>query len=308
MISDIAVPAISTNCSGRSPSGSTCWRVLDALDERVLARVAAARARAREIAWAQRAEATGAASGRHGCPTRRDRRAGDRHGRARASEYVRSEWHPDRRRRMELTLPRRPPSSPPLPPRARPLGRGRSRRGLRQSRRTRASSRRRSANSSRHRRLTSLASCPAAQPGGALDRPPALRPLLGPGPQPGDGVTVDLEPDRGTDIVAGLHGDRGQRALVGVDPAGDHGLPSVAGDGELRDGQPDFRSDHASVEPRRGRATASGTLCVSQPGGGKKRPSQPTVALGTLWAADPAPVTNDRPTGTAATPRCATGH
>jgi hypothetical protein len=44
----------------------------------------------------------------------------------------------------------------------------------------------------------------------------------------------------------------------------------------------------ASVEPRRGRATASGTLCVSQPEGGKKRPSQPTVALGTLLAADPA--------------------
>ena len=62
----------------------------------------------------------------------------------------------------------------------------------------------------------------------------------------------------------------------------------VAGDGEPRDGQPDFRSEHASVEPRRGRATASGTLCVSQPAGGKKRPSQPTVALGTLWAADPA--------------------
>jgi hypothetical protein len=46
--------------------------------------------------------------------------------------------------------------------------------------------------------------------------------------------------------------------------------------------------DHASVEPRRGRATASGTLWVSQPEGGKKHPSQPTVALGTLWAADPA--------------------
>jgi hypothetical protein len=75
---------------------------------------------------------------------------------------------------------------------------------------------------------------------------------------------------------------------VGIDPDGDHGYLRVAGDGEPRDGQPDFRSDHASVEPRRGRATAGGTLCVSQPEGGKKRPSQPTVALGTLWAADPA--------------------
>ena len=38
----------------------------------------------------------------------------------------------------------------------------------------------------------------------------------------------------------------------------------------------------------RGRVTASGTLCVSQPEGGKKHPSQPTVTLGTLGAADPA--------------------
>jgi hypothetical protein len=57
--------------------------------------------------------------------------------------------------------------------------------------------------------------------------------------------------------------------------------------GEPRGGQPDFRFDHASVEPRRGRAMASGTIWVSQPEGGKKHPSQPTVALGTLWAADP---------------------
>lgn len=58
MISDIAVPADQHELFGTVASGSTCWRVLDALDERVLARVAAARARAREIAWAQRAEAT----------------------------------------------------------------------------------------------------------------------------------------------------------------------------------------------------------------------------------------------------------
>src|SRR6185312_4471221 len=45
-----------------------------------------------------------------------------------------------------------------------------------------------------------------------------------------------------------------------VDPDGDHGLPSVAGDGEPRDGQPDLKSDHASVEPRRGRATAGKTV------------------------------------------------
>ena len=49
---------------GPVASDSTCWRLLDALDERRLATVAGARARAREVAWAQRAEATGAAFGR----------------------------------------------------------------------------------------------------------------------------------------------------------------------------------------------------------------------------------------------------
>src|SRR6478672_409403 len=52
---------------------------------------------------------------------------------------------------------------------------------------------------------------------------------------------------------------------MGVDPDGDHGLLPVAGDGEPPDGQPDLKSDHASVEPRRGRATAGGTLWMSQP-------------------------------------------
>jgi hypothetical protein len=40
------------------------WRLLDVLDERRLSAVAGARARAREVAWAQRAEATGAAFAR----------------------------------------------------------------------------------------------------------------------------------------------------------------------------------------------------------------------------------------------------
>jgi hypothetical protein len=75
---------------------------------------------------------------------------------------------------------------------------------------------------------------------------------------------------------------------VRVNSNSDHRPLPVAGGGEPRGGQPDFRFDQASVEPRRGRATASGTLCESQPVGGKKHPSQPTVALGTLWAADPA--------------------
>jgi Transposase DDE domain group 1 len=60
-ISDIAVLADQTALFGSVASDSTCRRLLDALDEPVLARVAAARARAREVAWAQRAETTGAA-------------------------------------------------------------------------------------------------------------------------------------------------------------------------------------------------------------------------------------------------------
>ena len=44
-------------------SDSTCWRLLDRLDDRALAAVAAARARARELVWAQRAETRGRAVG-----------------------------------------------------------------------------------------------------------------------------------------------------------------------------------------------------------------------------------------------------
>jgi hypothetical protein len=45
-------------------------------------------------------------------------------------------------------------------------------------------------------------------------------------------VAVDLKPDRGTDLAGGLQDDRGERALVGVDPDSDHGSLPVAGDGE----------------------------------------------------------------------------
>jgi hypothetical protein len=51
-ISDIAVLADQTALFGRVASDSTCQRLLDALDEPALARVAASR----EIAWAQRAD------------------------------------------------------------------------------------------------------------------------------------------------------------------------------------------------------------------------------------------------------------
>lgn len=74
-----------------------------------------------------------------------------------------------------------------------------------------------------------------------------------------------------------------------VDPDSDHAMPSVASEDVSRDGHPDFRSIHASVEPHHGRATASSTLC-EQPAikSGKEHPSQPAIALATLWAADPA--------------------
>jgi hypothetical protein len=82
-ISDIAVLADQPALFGSVASDSTCWRLLDALGDPELAAVAAARARAREVAWAQRAKTTGgrvrAAAGRR---HRRCGGAGDRPGRA----------------------------------------------------------------------------------------------------------------------------------------------------------------------------------------------------------------------------------
>ncbi len=63
-ISDIAVLADRQALFGPVASDSTCWRLLDAVGEPQLAHVAAARARAREVVWAQRAEITGAAFAR----------------------------------------------------------------------------------------------------------------------------------------------------------------------------------------------------------------------------------------------------
>lgn len=59
-ISDVAVLEHQQALFGAVASDSTCWRLLDALDDRALAGVAAARGRAREIAWAQRTETQGA--------------------------------------------------------------------------------------------------------------------------------------------------------------------------------------------------------------------------------------------------------
>jgi Transposase DDE domain group 1 len=60
-ISDIATLADQGEVFGPVASDSTCWRVLDAVCEDDLAAIAAARAGARAVAWAQRAEVTGQA-------------------------------------------------------------------------------------------------------------------------------------------------------------------------------------------------------------------------------------------------------
>jgi len=60
-ISDIAVLSDQEMLFGPVASYSTCWRLLAALDDTRLAAIAAARARAREVVWAQRAETRGQA-------------------------------------------------------------------------------------------------------------------------------------------------------------------------------------------------------------------------------------------------------
>lgn len=58
-ISDIATLTDQGAVFGPVASDSTCWRVLDGIDDADLGAIDAARAAAREVAWAQRAEATG---------------------------------------------------------------------------------------------------------------------------------------------------------------------------------------------------------------------------------------------------------
>ena len=60
-ISDIAVLGDQRELFGSVASDSTVWRLLDQLEESELAAIAAARAAAREVAWAQRPEVTAAA-------------------------------------------------------------------------------------------------------------------------------------------------------------------------------------------------------------------------------------------------------
>jgi hypothetical protein len=55
-ICEISVLVDQAAAFGVVASDSTCWRLLDQLDERRLAEVAAGRARAREVVWAQHAE------------------------------------------------------------------------------------------------------------------------------------------------------------------------------------------------------------------------------------------------------------
>lgn len=58
-ISDITVLVDQPELFGPVASHSTCWRVLDAIGKPELAAINRARASARELAWAQRAEITG---------------------------------------------------------------------------------------------------------------------------------------------------------------------------------------------------------------------------------------------------------
>ena len=60
-ISDVAVLADQAALFGPVASDSTCWRLLDRLDSARLGAVAQARAAAREVVWAQRAELSGRA-------------------------------------------------------------------------------------------------------------------------------------------------------------------------------------------------------------------------------------------------------
>ena len=80
-ISDVAVLADQAALFGAVASDSTCWRLLDHLDTAQLGAVARARAAAREVVWAQRAELSGEPfpPGSRGRP--RAARAGDRPGR-----------------------------------------------------------------------------------------------------------------------------------------------------------------------------------------------------------------------------------
>lgn len=60
-ISDIAVLVDQPELFGPVASDSTCWRMLDAIGKPELAAIHRARAAARELAWAQRADITGSA-------------------------------------------------------------------------------------------------------------------------------------------------------------------------------------------------------------------------------------------------------
>ena len=60
-ISDIATLADQADLFGSVASDSTCWRVLDSINDVDLNAIAAARAAARSVVWAQRAEVTGCA-------------------------------------------------------------------------------------------------------------------------------------------------------------------------------------------------------------------------------------------------------
>jgi hypothetical protein len=129
---------------------------------------------------------------------------------------------------------------------------------------------------------------PAAQATGALDRPAPLRPLLGPGQQLDRGLVGGRQPQLAEEAAMGVQGGGSQGALMGVDADGDHGVAFRRGGHGFRDGQPDFRWAHASVEPRHGGCRPHpGTLSASQPHRAARSLRARRPAPWTLRAADP---------------------
>ncbi|MDP9209580.1 MAG: hypothetical protein M3O65_14040 [Actinomycetota bacterium] len=70
----------------------------------------------------------------------------------------------------------------------------------------------------------------AAQATGSLDRPAPLRPGRRPGQQLLARLGAGRQPQLGQELAVGIQGGGGQRALVRVDPDGDHRWPFVAAD------------------------------------------------------------------------------
>ena len=92
-ISDVAVLADQAALFGAVASDSTCWRLLERLDTGRLGAVGRARAAAREVVWAQRAELSGQAFPPAEAAGREPARAGDRFGRLDRGASQNWHWH-----------------------------------------------------------------------------------------------------------------------------------------------------------------------------------------------------------------------